>query len=93
MTINRTKIRKFNGKRKAENGKLFFDFRLEWRDLNSEKPKDGELRVAGTPTVVKAQVLLGFTRVYWGRSLRSLTGERERLRVVGTLKVVTAQRY
>ena len=33
---------------------------------------------AGTPKVVTAQRFLGVTGVYWGRSLRSLTGVRER---------------
>ena len=53
--------------------------------------------VVGTPKVVKAQRLLGFTggahcvRLL-GAELKLLTGERERLRVVGTPKVVTAQR-
>ena len=36
------------------------------------------LMVVGTPTLVTAQRFLGFTGVYWGRSLRSLTGVRER---------------
>ena len=55
------------------------------------------MRVVGTPKVVTAQVLLGFTggahcvRLL-GAELKLLTGERERLRVVGTPKVVTAQR-
>ena len=55
------------------------------------------MRVVGTPKVVKAQVLLGFTggahcvRLL-GAELKLLTGERGRLRVVGTPKVVKAQR-
>ena len=79
MTINRTKILKFNGKRKAESGKLlFFDFRLEWKT---------EPEGCGNSDGGQGADLLGSLEALGSLAVRG------RLWVAGTPMVVKAQRY